>query len=483
MSVGSTPLNFRDIRFGFADAETESVEEPRLLLDGFFDPSSMIDSALKGREFLFLGYKGSGKSSISEHLRLSTEQDPQIFVTQAFLSDFPYANLKNIVRGVVDPEARYPSAWTWLLLLALFGSFDKDKGAEIESSSEYSDALKVLKNNGFLPTPSLKEVVRVSSKKSFRINLKGVSGATESASTEITHDLLTFIERLRQITSQIKTTSTHLLVIDGLDEILSASEVQYQSLAALVGEVGRLNSFFKRNGTPAKIVVLCRTDLFERLPSANKNKLRQDSAFSLDWYHDSRDPNNSMLVHLANRRAKLSQPSIENVFAEYFPDQLERQESKHFLLDLTRHTPRDFLQLLNRIQKFSEHGRLTRDQVLNGVRQYSIEYFLPEIRDEMHGYIKREDVDATFDLIGSLRKRDFKLSELLSKASGQERFERLDLPNIIRTLFEASAIGNIHNRPGGTTLYTFRFRNRNSTLNLEDGLILHRGMWKAMNLV
>ena len=108
---------------------------------------------------------------------------------------------------------------------------------------------------------------------------------------------------------------------------------------------------------------------------------------------------------------------------------------------------------------------------------------MPEIRDELHGYVDRDSVDAALDLIGSLRTREFKMADLDAKAKGNPRFESLDLPNIIRTLFEASAIGNIHSRPHGKTTYTFKFRNRNSTLNLEDRLILHRGMWKAMNLI
>ena len=474
-------MDFRSFRFGYADAETESVQEPGLLIDGFYDLGKMIHEAKDGNRFLFLGYKGSGKSSISQHLRLIAEQDAQLFVTQTFLAEFPYISFKKIIKGEAEPEAKYPATWSWLLLLQLFGSFDKDEGLRADEGVDYVGALQTLKNTGLLPTPSLKEVVRVSSKHSFRLaaNALGVGG--ERAVKDSTIELPSFVERLRLISSHIRSESRHLLLIDGLDEILSARDVQYQSLAALVTEVGRLNLFFARHQTPAKIVLLCRTDLFERLPSANKNKLRQDSAVSLDWYHDSRDPGKSMLVQLANLRAGLVVEGVD-IFESFFPV-MEGRDARHFLLDLTRHTPRDFLQLLTNLQHFSGNGRLSSSQVLSGVRQYSIQYFMPEIRDELHGYVDRDSVDAALDLIGSLRTREFKMADLDAKAKGNPRFESLDLPNIIRTLFEASAIGNIHSRPHGKTTYTFKFRNRNSTLNLEDRLILHRGMWKAMNLI
>jgi hypothetical protein len=101
----------------------------------------------------------------------------------------------------------------------------------------------------------------------------------------------------------------------------------------------------------------------------------------------------------------------------------------------------------------------------------------------LHGYVEPVHIDLAFDLIGSLRKRDFEYRELVDKAGSTSRFNNLPLERVIRALFECSAVGNVHNRPSGTTYYTFRYRNRNSTLNLDDRLILHRGMWKAMNLI
>lgn len=95
-----------------------------------------------------------------------------------------------------------------------------------------------------------------------------------------------FVERLKAVATTFRSESRHLLVIDGLDDVLTAATVQYDSLAALVLEVSRLNSLFRRSATNAKVLLLCRTDLYERLPGPNKNKIRQDSGVSLDWYHD-----------------------------------------------------------------------------------------------------------------------------------------------------------------------------------------------------
>jgi hypothetical protein len=265
----------------------------------------------------------------------------------------------------------------------------------------------------------------------------------------------------------------------------------------LVMEVSRLNNSFRDNGVPAKILLLCRTDLYEKLPGANKNKLRQDAAITLDWYRDPRQPGGSNLIQLVNLKARVTDPSVTDIFKSYFPDEVRLHKVRRgrtepvmqLLLDFTRHTPRDFLQALKHIQQFAVETphplirrKLTSDQVMSGLRSYSINYFLPEIKDELVGYFSASTVEAAFSLIGSLRKREFVYEELKQKASQQSRFAELDLPGIVTALFECSAIGNIHHERRNQHMYYFKYRNRNSTLNLDDTLILHKGLWRALNL-
>jgi hypothetical protein len=315
-----------------------------------------------------------------------------------------------------------------------------------------------------------------------------------------------YVEQLKAIIKKVRSRSRHVLIIDGLDDIFTAEKIQYDSLAALLLEVARLNAMFAKEEVPAKILLLCRTDLFEKLPGANKNKLRQDSSIILDWYHDPRQPGESNLIRLVNLKARVTDPSLADVFAAYFPSQMllrragRRRKSVSYgqpivshLLEFTRHTPRDFIQVLAHIQRFASESerysalirrRLTQDQIQSGIRSYSIDYFLPEIKDELVGYFPASVVEAAFSLIGSLRKREFHFKDLHTKAREQARFSELDLPGVVHALFECSAVGNVNSASGrrATVFYTWKYRNRNSTLNLDDPLLLHKGMWRALNV-
>jgi hypothetical protein len=204
----------------------------------------------------------------------------------------------------------------------------------------------------------------------------------------------------------------------------------------------------------------------------------------LDWYHNPRDPDQSLLLSLANRRARLTYPQVEDVIRDFIPRSANRgHDRKAFLFELTRHTPRDFLQLLGKIQQFAHSGRPTHNQVLSGVREYSMKYFVPEIKDELVGYVPEDHVQPLFDLIGSLRRREFRFEDLVKEAAAVRSFQKIHLEGALRALFECSAIGNIHNRRSGTTHYTFKYRNPFSALSLSDRILLHKGMWKAMNLI
>ena len=473
-------ISFKALKFGWASAEQEGANEPNLLLAGFMDVDGIAEESRSGNRFMLLGYKGSGKSAVSEHLRLQAQGVHSLFISPIFLGDFPYGDFSRLVQGD-DPEVKYPTAWSWLILVKLFDSLSRDQA--VESGESFAFAIDSLKKLGLLPTPSLKEMVLTSSSRTFKIKLPVLF---ESEFRRDRHEqnlkFPFFVEKLKNILVNTRSPNRHILIIDGLDDILTSNTAQYQSLAGLVLEISRLNALFTRSGSKLKILLLCRTDLFQRLPGSNKNKIRQDSAIVLDWYHDPRQPGESNLVKLVNLKAKVTDPGLRDVFATHFPRKMifrksdTSQSTTGYLLDFTRHTPRDFIQVLTHIQKFSAPQKnplirtpLSQEQILSGLRSYSINYFLPEIKDELVGYYSGEEVEAAFSLIGSLRKRSLAFGELEAKAAGQKRYASLDIGGVITALFECSALGNIHKRPGGTTYFTFRYRNRNSTLNLQTG--------------
>src|SRR5215469_3217274 len=120
---------FSQIRFGFASAEDEAAADPSLLVQGFLDLHGADTTAVPGNDFLILGYKGSGKSAFSEHLRLRSLSDPLLFVRTTNLSDFDFHAFTELADAVGDRNSGYVLAWVWLLTLQAIDSISRDERA------------------------------------------------------------------------------------------------------------------------------------------------------------------------------------------------------------------------------------------------------------------------------------------------------------------------------------------------------------------
>lgn len=217
-------MHFRDIPLGRASAELEGAYNPDLIVKGFLDPWNVLDKAKNGPEFLFLGYKGSGKSAIGEHLRLTATDDYSLFVSHTFLSDFPYGNFSRIVTGDAEPESRFPTAWQWILVLRLLDSISKDNGIEEDDFGQLHMSLKALRSAGLLTSDDLKHMVVASSRAKYKAKLLGVLeiefDPNEKKSSEL--QFLQAITYLRDLLLTVKSNNKHFLILDGLDDILYA---------------------------------------------------------------------------------------------------------------------------------------------------------------------------------------------------------------------------------------------------------------------
>jgi len=483
MNTEHMPTGFAGIQFGFASAEKEGAEAPDLLLSGFLDDSRLTDTALYGSACLFLGYKGSGKTALAEHARLVAEDRHDLFVTTTTLDRFSYGDFKSVAGGSADHQARYPTAWAWLLLVALVHSLQRDEGGLAEAPAAYRGVVEALERQRLLAGPDLGLLVTSSSKQSFKAAVpRFLEYTTERVATAQDLQLHQLVTALKQAVAAFPTTSRHVIFIDGVDSIVTQKDLQFQSLAALMHEAWDLNQLLRREGCPFKFVVLCRTDIFERLPGSNINKIRQDDSVSLNWYDAPGDPDRTRLLRLVNLRAERSLGRPVKVFDELLPPRIGDRETRTVILDHTRHTPRDLVQVLRKIQQAApgEHAPTPR-QVKNGLRAYSTEYFLPELRNELAGHLDADDIDKALVLLTSMDRPRVTYAEL-ARAADELQLGGLDLRGLVRALFDASCIGTVSVARGRRPLHTFKYRNPNATVRPDETLRIHPGALKALNI-
>ena len=475
-------VDFRKIIFGKTDAQEESAEYPNLLIDGYLQVDNINKQVLETNKFLYLGYKGSGKSALSEHLKLTS--DVNTLVDQQSLKNFPYKTFSKIVSGESEPEVKHKLAWRWLLLVRVLQELIDDSDAKASSETELQKTTEMLVQAGLMDVTSISDMVKKTSSNSFKVSVKAFAfeHTTHQENADISLDWV--VEFVKKLVIGFKECHRHLLVIDGVDEILTSREIQYQSVMAMINEAKDLNNYFRKNLLPVKIIVLCRTDIFERLPDPNKNKIRRDCSYTFNWYKEGSDTADiSDLVGIANMRTRLVYPDIQDMFETFFPSSYKSGDIRTAMLDYTRHTPRDFLQLLVSIQSNCSGAKVTIDDIDKGIADYSIEYFLPEIKDEMAGYIPFNLIDSIVSILSSFRSREFSFMDFDKAVQQSPIMTGRSSVDILRILYDCSAIGHAYPYGDGSqTRITFKYRNRNSAFTPKDRIILHKGLWKGLNV-
>ncbi len=488
MASGMPPFNAID--FGKVEAGDERSSNQRLLLDGYLDLHDSYQSVVNGDRFLVLGYKGSGKSAFGQHLELKASSDPHLNARVRTLNELSFDEFASIAPGHTDWQSRYPRVWDLVLLLQIIDLMRLDAGVVCSSDVQFRQAIAELESANLLPAQELASAIHRYSQHSLTIGTP-----TDETNSGRFGTLTSLVDQLEGLAGSCSSGARQILIIDGTDEILREERDDeprlLQILTALLESSNKLN----KRLVNAKIVVLCRTDLFDRLPGANKSKLRIDRSVDLNWYEGPQDSSRSPLAQLANLKAAVTDPSYGDIFVNYLPEKLpfarHQRRALTVLLKYTRHTPRDVLQLLAAIAKVTQRTgtgtgshRVSRERVNDGIKLYSREYFGWAIRDEIWGPINVEERDSIEAIIRSLGRERFSVPEFMRVA--QRRAPELDALRALESLFESSAIGNaadISSELGRRARLTFRHHNPEARFDPEEDVVVHLGWCRRLNIL
>lgn len=495
-------MRFRDFMFGWNSAEDEAKFNPDLLRSGFVDLNGESEALLNTHKFLVLGGKGTGKSAIAQHLKVSRQSDTFINIIE--LNQSMYNDLISVVRG---DKSQLSKAWSWLLLLTLLSSY-KEHGEQIESGGELAVFQNILESVGLFPADpkNIEELIRLSKRRSFReelpkayrVGFNSVSSDQGRALATEEFHLGSFVSRLLGALCNFETRNRHIVVVDNTDKIRNPDRQLDQnsllSLVELIEESFRLNEAFMLSGKRAKVIALCRTELFERLRAQKLSRIRDGYAVELNWY--THDPSNSPLIKLANLRASIQRGRDTDIFQTYFPSQVARNlynsmgspmkfkvlpaepaPTAEFLLDRTRSTPRDFVQLLQEIQRFCPETKVSFGAIASGLRQYATRHFTTEITDELDGYLTTGEYESLMAAFGQMRSSRFKMDDLRRMLPEQYRDR---LREMLSELFNCGLIGNWESS-SNPSLRTYQFRFSRCRFNPEGKMMIHPALAVAVN--
>ena len=436
---------YAELEFGKSDARTERRTLPNLFRSSYIDKGGIAKKVASYECCLVLGPKGAGKSALGYHLVDSSKTlGCKVAVVNA--TNLPMSEIPKIRTGQREGSERSTTTWRFILLINLIrlmnenGVHFKD-GRQVRAILEASTDLGIPQN-----TSSMRDISRL-------VSTETRIPSTNNLSVSIFQSIPTLLEIIKKAHSD----SGHILVLDGLDSIFLNDDRYTESLASLVQATYLLNQDLRDFEIPGSIVLLLRDDLFSRISHhlPDIQKFRSDMGESLDWRILSGATGvNAPLFKLVNAKASLP-PNLH--ILDYFPDKIDlagghkRVDKIKYLLNMTRHTPRDILALFQSIKDVAAEGSfemrtpvLTQEVIREGILKYSTEYFINAVTNEFAGSPGAKDLSvAGINTLRALQKQAFTFEEFSNELRETSANHQGNERRILEMLFFAGAIGNV----------------------------------------
>ncbi|WP_188117321.1 P-loop ATPase, Sll1717 family, partial [Klebsiella pneumoniae] len=158
-----------------------------------------------------------------------------------------------------------------------------------------------------------------------------------------------------------------------------------------------------------------------------------------------------------------------------------------YILDITLGRPRDAVRMLTYIQdEYGENTERFESSMFTKISKKYSSYLLREIRSELAGHLSDSEIDDSFSLLRSVKKRGF-TPHLI-----KEKFEELKLGDgtltlnkILSCLFKVGAIGNVlrRSKTDGGDVYLWSFNDEDLEMDPTLNFEIHCGLWDALGII
>lgn len=488
--------SYRELYFGKSDALNEVNERPGDFVKSYVDLGGTTTSVLNGEKFLVLGPKGTGKTALAEYLR-ETEDNGAHLALIRDASYLPLSEIPHLQTGQPLGPERTVVAWKFILLCNYIELLLRDQSCSIQMDPEAIRVSNVLRDYGFMGDASGRALLRAT-ETTVTIPIPKI-GEIYKRESRPNINIFHLIPYLESWASSASSKVRHVLLLDGLDSVF-LNDLRYdESLSSLVQAAYGINQRLLGDRATGSIVLLLRNDVFSRisLQLPDSQKMRDDLSLDLDWrVLSGRAGIRSPLIQLVNTKVGQALGFAVIDVMSYFPREIRLGRGSRvimpimqYLLNLTRHTPRDLLRLFEEIRKieasdvYQYRGRsLSPDVIREGVLQYSTKYFVGAIRNEFAGVEGgTENATAAISALQHLGKQRFTREEFTKALDELEDDIAYDPRRLLTFLFYAGAIGNYIMRKDETYLQ-FYHRRDDSEIYLHGQFILHNALIHAWGM-
>jgi len=455
-------------------------EDPKYFY--FVDEANDI---LSGRKNLVIGRKGEGKTAIAQHIYQSNSH--YTFTEKLSFKDFPFNVLYKLINDRYTKPNQYISIWKYLIYTTICKKMIANEAID-------SDIVSKLKKI-FPPDDNKKQLSKLIEKytvKDFGIQIlgSGINIGGEKIKSDV--DWIEIIDILENAILENIDDSNYYILFDELDEdykdfkIEAEKENYFDLVTGLFKAVQDVKTLFKNNKINVYPVVFLRTDIFDLITYSDKNKW-SDSIINLTWTPDKLKKLLAYRLGIVFEDSTLSFDDCWNNLFSKKPlwtgaNKKKRINSFEYMLRSTQNRPRDFIKYFQECAKqvLANNGCLVNQQIIKLADSDFSEYMRNEIIDEIYSVLP--EYEEIFAILSLIRKQTFNPQEFVDKYDEMVKdgeIQNRGAEKVLKLLFEYSVIGNA---PSIKNQSIYKYEKNNARFNFREKIIIHRGLFKALQI-
>lgn len=461
------------------DAKTENTAR-------YFFHVKELERIIAGKRSYVIGRKGTGKTAISQFI--GGFSDPKIFTEKLSFKHFPFNDLYSLKNAGYTAPNQYITLWKYIVYSHICKMMARNEAI----SSEVRSPLKSL----YAPEPinSLQRWIKKWTARDFSLQILGIGGKIDFKENTVDDSWVSRADTLESVIASHIDDSTYYIVFDELDEDYKniMNKTQYENythlLTGLFKAVQDIKSTFKDEQFRIFPIIFLRDDIYSVLTDADKTKW-DDFKIDLEW---DKKKIRELVAYRISRAMSADGPLLpfDKAWGKLFdlrPVETGHRQSNlmsafDFMARSTHLRPRDFTKYIQACAEATEDTelRIIANTVKKVDKTFS-SYLKRELIDEIHGVIP--DISAVFDVISQIRKQTFSEREFrtaFERKNKEGSIRNADAAFVLRILYIFSVIGN---QPRQVNQTVFRYINRDSEPNFQENFVVHRGLFKALQIL
>lgn len=461
----------------------------------YFFHVNEAEEIISGDKFYVIGRKGSGKSAISQYLlnlnKVSAYEGYNIFTEQLTFKNFPFNELYALENDKYTRPNQYITIWKYIIYSCVCRQMVRNQSIKAE--------LRNILEKLYPPIDikSLSRMINGWTLDSFGASVMG-NGMDVSIERISGFDKLSWMEKtniLEEIIDEYIDDAHYFIIFDELDEDYRYFETEKERdqyiylITSLFKAVQDIKSYFKDRKRVICPVVFLRDDIYLLIKDTDKNKWG-DFKISLEWDEAKLM---SMLAFRISRAMDQNGEimSFDTAWHSIFTNETiklggnakKRVPIFKYITLSTQLRPRDFIKYLQVCAErtLQNGGKLITAETVKFVDKGFSNYLKDEMVDEAHAQLP--DIQVIFSIISQIRKWAFTIEEF--KKTYLEYYKKRTVTNgnvdhVLQLLFDFSIIGN---RPKNRSISFFRYNNPEARFNFKENIVVHRGLFKALQIL